>query len=114
MEQYRISCVPAHSIYILYQSLLLQRVISIPLPHGSSSKPYQWSEFIAGNCTSNTHTLTLSGCVSALLQAHEMGTPLSASFEGFGADEKGRVSAQQLHVALKDIGQFRWTTVRLS
>lgn len=56
--------------------------------------------------------LTLRGCVSALSQAHEMGTPLSASFEGFGADESGRLSAQQLYAALKDIGQFRWTTVR--
>lgn len=44
-------------------------------------------------------------------QAHELGTPVSASFEGFGADESGRVSAQQLHQALKEIGQFRWTTV---
>lgn len=44
-------------------------------------------------------------------QADELGTPLSASFEGFGANESGRLSAQRLHGALKDIGQFRWTTV---
>lgn len=44
-------------------------------------------------------------------QAHELGTPLSASFEGFGPDESGRVSARQLQLALKEIGQFRWTTV---
>lgn len=48
-----------------------------------------------------------------LSQAHELGTPLPESFDGFGADENGRLSAQQLHAALKDIGQFRWTTVSL-
>lgn len=44
-------------------------------------------------------------------KAEELGTSLSASFEGFGADEDGRLSAEQLHKALKDIGTFRWTTV---
>ncbi|CAM9877434.1 unnamed protein product, partial [Ectocarpus sp. 12 AP-2014] len=46
-----------------------------------------------------------------LSQAHELGTPLSGSFEGFGADGSGRLSVQQLHAALKNIGQFRWTTL---
>eukprot|EP00903_Cladosiphon_okamuranus_P007182 g6974.t1 len=55
---------------------------------------------------------SLAGRLRLILKkAHEMGTPLSASFDGFGADENGRVSAQQLHAALKDIGQFRWTTL---
>lgn len=48
------------------------------------------------------------------LQAHELGTPLSTSFDAFGADEQGRVSARALHGALKDIGQFRWTTVSIT
>lgn len=48
------------------------------------------------------------------LQAHELGTPLSTSFDVFGADEQGRVSARALHGALKDIGQFRWTTVSIT
>lgn len=47
-------------------------------------------------------------------QAQQLGTSLSASFDGFGADEKGRLSAKRLHGALNDIGQFRWTTVSYS
>lgn len=57
-------------------------------------------------------TICFSSVVATrFVQAHELGTPLSASFEGFGADKSGRLSVQQLHAALKDIGQFRWTTV---
>ncbi|CAM9603690.1 unnamed protein product [Ectocarpus sp. 12 AP-2014] len=55
---------------------------------------------------------SLAGRLRLILKkAHELGTPLSASFEGFGADGSGRLSVQQLHAALKNIGQFRWTTL---
>lgn len=59
-----------------------------------------------------SHSLLPLFSVNTLSKAQELGTPLSASFEGFGADEHGCLSAEQLHKALKDIGQFRWTTVR--
>lgn len=55
--------------------------------------------------------LLFRSVVALCFQAQELGTSLAASFEGFGADKNDRVSAQQLHLALKEIGEFRWTTV---